>query len=1091
MVHSRRFRRRWATLSAMLLFTLVFATPAPADEARLLRFPAIHGDAIAFVHGGDLWRVPASGGDAVRLTTHPGQELFPRFSPDGSKLAFTGQYNGDEQVYVMPAAGGEPRQLTWYPARGPLPDRWGFDNKVYGWTPDGDAVLFRSLRDGFTPAEGRLFLAGANGAMPEALPMPSSGAGAYSPDGTKLVYSPLFRDFRTWKRYEGGWAQDLYIFDLESGSARQITDHPRTDRDPMWLEDAIYFVSDRDDTLNLYRYDLDSEEVTQVTSHTDWDVRWPSSDGERRIVYEHGGRLRVLDVVSGEDRAVSVRVSTDAVPRRAARIDVADTLQDAAPAPDGKRVAIIARGELFSAPAEHGATRNLTRDSGSHAREAAWSPNGRHVAYISDATGEEELYVVDQAGGEPRQLTRDGNIRYYHPVWSPDSERIAFSDASGRVHVVAADGSGRREVARDGIELARDYTWSPDGQWLALSLSQPNQFRAVHLWSRDSGELHRVTPELFHEHSPAWHPDGRHLYLLGMREYQPQISNIEWDYAGNRNTAIYALALTRDAGNPFPPRSDEVGANDDADNGNGNGNDDDVTVRIELDGLAERVVRVPVDADNYTRLHATAGHLVYQRSGAFYYGRSPKREPAIQVYDLEAREAKMRVEGMAGWALSADGSTLLTRNGRELRLRPLDDGDGKPVPLRGLRMDRVPADEWAQIFHEVWRRFRDHFYVENMHGYDWDAIREQYAALLPYVAHRSDLNYVIGEMIAELNVSHAYISGGDLGRPSRPTVSLPGARFAWDDGAGRYRIERIYTGHNAEDRYRSPLTEVGVDVAEGDYVLAINGHALERGDNPYRLLDAAAGEPVELEVASRGDARDRRTVMYEPVTSEQDLIYLNWVLERHRMVSEATDGRVGYLHIPDMGPNGIREFIKWFYPQIRKDGLIIDVRGNGGGNVSQMLINRLNRELLGLSYARHWSYPTTYPSQVFTGPMATLISQTSASDGDIFPWNFRKAGLGPLIGKRTWGGIVGITNRGNLIDGGEVSVPEFGSTDADGEWAVEGYGVDPDIEVEQDPAKVIEGRDPQLERAIEEVLEAMRERPAELPPRPEAPVRTP
>ncbi len=1091
---------RCATASLALVWSLVSAA-VHAQETLLLRFPTLHGDHLVFSHGGDLWRSAASGGVAVRLTAHPGVELFPRFSPDGTRIAFTAQYDGDEQVYVMPAGGGEPQRLTWYPATGPLPDRWGYDNQVYGWTPDGSGVLFRSLRDTHDVGASRLYIAPLSGGMPEVLPMTRAGGGALSPDGQRIVYSPLFRDFRTWKRYEGGWAQQLYVLDLDGSQVERISEHPRSHRDPMWLPSGVYYVSDRDGTLNIYRYDPDSGETTQLTRHDEWDVRWPSADGEQRIVYELGGRLRILDVVTGEDRAVSITVPSDGVPRRPARISVSDRIQEAAPAPDGNRVAIVARGEVFSVPAEHGLTRNLTRSSDAHDREVAWSPTGDRVAFISDRSGEEELWVVDQAGGEPRQVTQDSDTRYFRPRFSPDGERIAMVDARNQLVVVDVSSGRITVVARDPFENNRDHVWSPDGRWLAFSMSQPSGFSRLHLWERERGRLHALGSGMFHEHTPAWDPEGGLLYFLAMREFQPQISRIEWDYATNRDTGIFAYALSRDVDNPFAPRSDEVGdeaevaENDDESTGQDARRREDeadtATLRVELEGLDKRVIRVPVDTDNYSQLTATGTHLVYGRSDPFFYGREPATRPVVMLYDIEKREASTRLEDVSGFVVSADGKQLLARQNGTFKLYPLAKGDGKTLSLDGLMMDRIPAEEWAQIFDEVWRRFRDHFYVANMHGYDWEAIGQRYRALLPHVAHRSDLNYVIGEMIGELNVSHAYKSGGDLARPSRPTVSLPGARFELDERAGRYRIASIFAGQNAEARYRSPLTEVGVDVSVGDYVLAINGHPLDAQDNPYRLLHAARGAPVELSVSARSDGRDARTVRIDPVESERDLMYLAWVNERYRRVNDATDGRVGYLHVPDMGANGIREFIKWFYPQIRREGLIIDVRANGGGNVSQMLMNRLNRELLSVTHTRHWQRPNTYPSMVFTGPMVTLINETSASDGDIFPWQFRKAGLGPLIGKRTWGGIVGITNRGPLVDGGEVSVPEFGTADADGSWAVEGEGITPDIEVDNDPLSEMQGRDPQLERAIQEVRERMRTQPAALPARPADPVKTP
>ncbi len=1116
--------RRTASLAAILV-TLLLAGGATAEAGtRLLRFPDIHGDTVAFSYAGDIWLASANGGTARRLTAHPGQELFPRFSPDGAWIAFTGQYDGDEQVYVVPAAGGEPRQLTWYPARGPLPPRWGYDNQVYDWTPDGKHVLFRSLRYGSGLADSRLFLVSTEGGLPVPLAMPVSGAGDLSPDARKVVYSPLFRDFRTWKRYQGGWAQDLYIFDLATHALTQITDHPRADRDPMWIGESIYFSSDRDGTANLYAYEIPTGQTRQLTHSTTWDVRWPADDGSGRIVYELNGELQILDMAAGRSRALSITVPDDGLSRRPARVSAADAIEDFELSPRGERALFVARGDIFTAPIENGPTRNLTRSPGAHDRWARWSPDGRRIAFLSDADGEEEIWLVPQDGSAPpRQLTDGGKAMRYAAEWSPDGKRLAFGDKDGKLYVVDVEAGKPEEIADEARGQVRDYVWSPDSGHLAFSLSNENGFSSIHIWSAGDGRVRRVTGETFNEFNPAWDPSGDYLYYLSDREFAPQIGSIEWNYVTDRETGIYALALRRDVADPFPPESDEVtlgeGDGEDKKSGksattgkdrarkakgdekDGAGKDGEgdgkkaepKPVVIHFDGLARRVARVPVEPDNYGSLSAKEGHLLYVRGGPFYYGRQSDIRPSLQIYALEDREASTLAEEIQGYALSRDGSKVLVRHRSGFKLydaKPKAKDSAKDVSTAGLMVDRVPAEEWAQIFDEVWRRFRDFFYVENMHGYDWEALGRQYRPLLAHVAHRSDLNYVIGEMIAELNVGHAYIAGGDFTIPPRPQVALPGAELELDARAGRYRIARILRGQGEEERYRAPLDGIGMDVQEGDYVLAIDGDDLAGSDNPYRLLLHKADRPVTLTVNQRPSLEGARKVTFQPVTSETDLRYLDWVEGNRRRVEELAGGRVGYLHIPDMGADGIREFIKWFYGQIRKEGLIIDVRGNGGGNVSQMIIERLRRELLGTRFSRTSDTPGTYPSTVFYGHMVCLLNEDSASDGDIFPHMFRQAGLGPLIGKRSWGGVVGITNRGTLMDGGTVFVPEFGTNHVDGSWAIEGHGVDPDIVVDNDARSILAGRDPQLERGVEEVLRMMRAEPRALPARPADPVKT-
>jgi tricorn protease len=1074
----------------------------------LLRFPDVHGDKIVFTYAGDLWTAPTAGGLASRLTAHPGLELFAKFSPDGKQIAFTAQYDGDEQVYVIPSSGGEPTQLTYYPARGPLPDRWGFDNQVYGWTPDGKSVLFRSMREGWTMGDARLYTVPSGGGLPKALPMPVSGGGTFSPDARKILYSPLARDFRTWKRYQGGWAQDLFIFDLATSAIEPVAHSPRTERDPMWIGEKIYFASDRTGTLNLFEFDPNTKSVRQLTKSTTNDVRWPSAGDDSRIVYEFGGELQILDLRSERSTPIPITVPTDALARRPARVAVAPALiEEFALSPKGERALVVGRGDIFTAPIEKGAVRNLTRSSGAHDKAASWSPDGRKIAYLSDATGEEELYVVGQDGTDkPQQLTKGGKAMRYTPAWSPDGKRLAFSDKDGKVFVLTLTDKSLVQVADDLRAQVRDYTWSPCGTHLAFSLSEPNETRSVFVWSLGQENARRITSELFDESDPVWDPDGNYLYYLSSREFAPQVGGVEFNFLANRSTGIYALALRKDVKNPFPPESDEVNTSEpkkpdeQKDKEKLKGKDEKTDppkarepVVIDFDGLADRVIRVPITADNLRALSAIKGHLLYVRRGAFYYGRDAESKPELRIFSFADRKETTLADGVDAYVLSFDGSKVLVKQGPAFNLldaSPKGKDSKKTVSTSNIAVDRVPSLEWAQIFDEVWRRYRDFFYVDNLHGYNWDALRARYRPLLQHVAHRSDLNYVIGEMISELNVGHAYNTGGDWEIPRRPKVALLGAEFTLDPAAGRFKIASIYKGQNEEPIYRSPLTEVGVDVKQGDYVLAIDGEDLAGSDNPYRLLRDKADRPVQMTVNSKPEAAGARTVTFQPITSETDLRYLAYITQNRDRVTRLSDSRVGYIHLPNMGPEGIREFIKWYYPQVRKEGLVVDVRYNGGGNVSQMLIERLRRELLATGFSRTNDDPVTYPSVVFHGQMACVLNESSGSDGDIFPAMFKQARLGPLIGKRSWGGVVGITNRGPLVDGGVVNVPEVAFASADGRWIIEGHGVDPDIEVENDPQSVIEGQDRQLERAVEELMRKLREQPRRLPHRPAPPVKT-
>jgi tricorn protease len=1102
-------------VACLVLAGVGFGLPAEA-QTKLLRFPDIHGDRVAFCHAGDIWTAPAGGGTAARLTTHPGIEQFPKFSPDGRWIAFTGQYDGDEQVYVVPAAGGVPRQLTFYPARGPNTPRNGWDNQVMGWTRDGKQVVFNTLRDAGGAARRNLYTVPLEGGHEAPLPMYTAGAGDFSPDGRRMVYSPLFRDFRTWKRYEGGWAQDLWIIDLATLKSENITNHPRTDRDPMWIGDQIYFASDRDGTLNLYRYDVAAKKTEQVTHSTTWDVRWPSTDHQSRIVYELDGELHVLDLATGNDAKLSIFVPNDGVAMRPSHYAVEKFIEDFALSPAGERALFVARGDVFTAPIENGPTRNLTNSSNAHDKWARWSPDGRTIAFISDRSGEDQVWLAEQDGsGEPRQLTDGLEAMLYAPEWSPDGKQLAFADKDGKLYALTVADRRLRQVARETRGQVQDYAWSPGGSFLAFSLSHASGFRSIRIWNAADGSLHQVTDELFHSYEPAWDPEGNYLFFLADHDYAPQLSRKEFNYASNRNTSIFALALRQEVKNPFPPKSDEVALGEGAKEAAGPepvagkeapaagrgaagappagkpGRAAAKPITIDFDGLGERVARVPLPGENYRALTATSGNLLYVRAGAVFNGRDSYAKPALVLYSLKDREESVIAEGSGDYALSADGSKVLASEAGKYNLYDAKPKvkDKKTVSTKDLYVDRVPAQEWAEIFAEVWRRYRDFFYVRNMNGYDWQALRDQYQTLLPHVAHRWDLTYVMNEMISELNNSHLYLEGGDYEIPQRPQVGLPGARFSVDAQAGRYRIVKIYRGQNEEEDYRSPLTEVGVGARVGDYVLAIDGRELKGGENIYERLRNKK-DPVTLTLNDRPSFAGARRVTYRPIFSEANLIYLDWVTANREQAAKLSGGRVGYLHIPDMGPRGIAEFIKWFYPQIREEGLIVDVRANGGGSVSQQILERLRRKLLGLRFGSTRDDAGTYPDVVFTGPMVCLINENSASDGDIFPYMFRESGLGPLIGKRTWGGVVGISGRGPLLDGGQAFVPQNGTASADGKWVIEGHGVDPDIEVENDPVSVAAGHDPQLERGVEEVLERMKTQPAKLPGRPPDPVKT-
>lgn len=1092
-----------------LLLTLP-AAAAPSDaaaapaEARLLRFPDIHGDAVVFSHAGDLWSVPASGGMARRLTSGDGLELFPCFSPDGKWIAFTGQYDGSLDVYVMPASGGEPRRLTWYPSE-VNNDRMGFDNMILGWTPDGK-ILFRGQRGPLRGFIGEPYVVSPAGGPVERFPLPESGAISFSPDGARIAYTRIFRDFRSWKRYQGGMAQDVWIYDLGTKSLERITDWPGTDTQPMWIGDAIYFLSDRENwKLNLWKYDLRTKATARVTNFTEYDVKWPHA-GSGKIVFENGGFLYVLDPATGTSTKLTVFLPDDRKLARPRWVKVEDRITGVSLAPGGLRAAVTARGDVFTVPAENGTTRNVTRTQGVREKNAVWSPDGKWIAFISDATGEEEVQIVPEDGkGAPVALTTGSSSWSFPPVWSPDSKKLAFADRAMHLWVVDVASKQKTLVDTARIWEISQYAFAPDSRWLAFRKRVDTDFGAIFLWDAGTKASTQVTPSVVDSGEPVFDPDGEYLWFLSDRDIAPMLGEFDPAFTVNRTTRPYALLLKSDGVSPFAPKSDEpkLEATGPKEKKEAEKKDEKKPpFRIDLAGLADRVVAFPVPPGDYGRLTAAKGKLFWLSFPPLPLTEAEEPPAAtLQMFDLEKRKVTELLSNVNGYALAPDGSRLAVRSGKTWAIvepkEGLKPGDGK-LDLSGLVMELDPAKEWAQIFRETWRLYRDFFYLPDMGKIDWAAIRKRYEPLVAHVSHRIDLNYVLAEMAAELGSGHTYVGGGDYPKPERMPVGTLGADLVLDEKAGRWKIARILEGQNWNEKRRSPLTEPGVKVSAGDYLLAVDGRDLTANDEPYRLLAgtvgptgekpvaAGGGRTVTLLVNSRPEKEGAHEIVVRPIASEEDLRYFNWVEENRRKVEKATNGRVGYIHIPDMGADGLTEFIRQYYPQLRKEGLIVDVRANGGGFVSEIILERLRRSVVGMGSARN-ARPTPYPDASFNGPMVALINEYSASDGDIFPYYFRKYGLGPLIGKRTWGGVVGIRGLGGgMVDGGYTHVPEFGTYNMKSEWVIENRGVDPDIEVDNLPADEMAGKDAQLDRGIEEILKRIQEHPPVWPPEPKS-----
>ena len=1092
--------RFFKILVLVLVSNFIVSTFVYAEECRLMRFPDIHQDKIVFVYAGDLWLVPSDGGIARRLTTHIGMELFPKFSPDGKMIAFSGQYDGNTDVYVIPSKGGEPKRLTYRSGFENMADRFGFDDMVLDWHPHGNKVLFRSSRESYNSWFQNLFLISVKGGFPQKLPLPEAGLTSFSPEGTKIAYNRIFRNFRTWKRYQGGLAQEIWIYDLEKNTVERITDYEGTDTSPMWCDNRIYFVSDRDLTANIFCYDLNSRETKKITNHDNYDVKW-SSAGPQSIVYENGGYLYVLDLKTEQTEKIAVEIPDDRVLTRSEFVSVKDYVTDYGLSLDGKRALFVARGDVFTVPAKKGNTRNLTNTSGAREKNSTWSPDGKCIAYISDRTGEDELYVVPQDGkGEEIRITTDGHCFRFAPVWSPDSKKLLFADKNLKLYYVDVESKKVTQVDSTKNWEIRDYSWSPDSRWIAYAKPAKNEFSSIFLYSLEEEEIHRVTEDFTDDGEPIFDPEGKYLYFFSNRDFNAVLGNYDPGFTYNQMTRIYVVTLQADSLSPFAPESDEVEPEEERKKREKEEREEEKKkekigkeIHIDIEGIENRAVGVPMDPGNHYGLRAAEGKIFYLSFPNWTLtGGSPEPKGTLHLFDMEKRKDQILLSPVDGYDLSADGEKIIYKSKKQFGITEAKPGSAKvgdgSLKLDGMQMKINYREEWKQIFNEAWRLERDFFYAPNMHGVDWELMHGRYGQLLPYVAHRSDLTYLIGEMIGELCCSHTYVSGGDKPKVELVKTGLLGVDWELDTLSGFYRVKKIYPGENWEKNLRSPLTEPGVSVKEGEYILAVDNRTLQYPTNPYSLFENTVGKTAILKVNSKPSLDGAREVEVKPIDSEYDLRANFWIETNRRKVEQTTNGRVGYIFLPNMGGEGLNQFAKSFFPQIRKEGLIIDVRYNGGGFVSEMILERLRRVLVGMGSSRN-AGDYTYPGGMLYGHMVCIANQYSASDGDYFPYYFRQYGLGPIVGKRTWGGVVGIRDFIRLVDNGYITTPEFAPYSVESEWVMENYGVDPDIEVDNLPDLVIEGRDPQLEKAIELIMKMLEEEPKKLPERPPYPVR--
>ena len=1071
--------------SIAFLILIVAAPFLRSEDTRLLRYPAVSDSEIAFVYGGDIYTVDINGGLARKLTNSDGFEIFPRFSPDGSQIAFSGEYDGNREVYLMPANGGEPKRLTYSPdMTASLPERMGPDKVVMGWTPDGKDILYRSRKASWNAFTGRLYLVDTKGSLPEELPLPRGGFASYSPDGKKLAYNRIFREFRTWKRYQGGMADDIWIYDFNTKKTEQITDNKAQDIIPMWAGNKVYFLSDRTKRMNLYSYNISTKETKQLTNYSDFDIKFPSL-GKNHIVFEKGGYIYLLDLSNDKVSKVNIQVAQDFPYARTEIVNVGNKINSYEISPEGNRALFTARGDIFTVPREKGRTYNLTKSSGANDRNAVWSPDGKWIAFISDRSGEDEVYMMKPDGSDVIQLTDDAESYRFSLKWSPDSKYLLCSDKAMKLYYIDISSKKVTQVAKSKQWEIRDYKWSPDSKWIAYSDGADNGFSVVYLHSIEKNDTYPLTSEFFESRSPEFSEDGKYLFFVSNRTFNPQLGNFELSYNYRDMSTIFGITLQADEPTPFAYEEDKVAVNDGDNKKKSKKNKDDESKGIDIDNISRRIFELPVKAANYGGLKSIDNKLYYVVGGAGI-------KPGLKVFDFDKKE-ESEVGSIRGYEISADGKYILFRSGKDYYIEKLGakvkPGDGK-LDLDNMEITLDRREEWTQIFNEAWRQMKYFLYDPNLHGVDWNGVKKSYSELLPYVIHREDLTYIIGEMIGELNVGHAYFGGGDAPKTKKIPVGLLGVDFELDPGSGFYRIAKIYPGRNWEEGTRSPLTEPGIDVKEGDYLVMIDGDKLSAELHPNKALVNKAGKFVELKVNSRPSVTGAKDINVKTIAHENGLRYLDWVETNRRKVDEATDGQVAYIHIPNMMFEGLNEFVKYFYPQIRKKGLIVDDRFNGGGFVSKMILERLRRIMTMVGNARNQEVVSTYPEAVFTGPMLCMTNEYSASDGDIFPYNFRQNNLGKTIGKRTWGGVIGIRGSLPFVDGSYLNKPEFSHFSVDGKWILEGEGFTPDIILDNDPAQEYSGNDQQLNKAIEIILEEVKNyKGPKIPEVPQHPIR--
>jgi tricorn protease len=1115
-------------LLVLLLLATAISALAQGEKATLYQKPTLNRTHIVFVYAGDLWIVGREGGDAKRLTSGIGTETDPVFSPDGTTLAFTGEYDGNVDVYTVPASGGVPKRLTYHPA----PDR------VVGWTNDGKQVLFSSPRNSVT-SYSRLYTLGLDGGLPADVPLPMAQYGSYSADGASIAYEPLTQWQPDWKRYNGGQTQPIWIAKLSDSSIEKLPRENSNDRYPMWIGDKVYFLSNRTGAVTLFAFDTKSKKVDQMLKNDSLDFKYASA-GPGAIALEQFGIISLYDLKSGRASKVNIRLANDLLSVRPRFERVGNRIANASISPTGARAVFEARGEIISVPAEKGDPRNLTSTTGVMERDPSWSPDGKWIAYFSDESGEYSLHLRNQSGmGEVKKIQLPPTF-YYSPSWSPDSKKLALFDKKLQLWYLDIDKGAPVKVDNNPIGFNNSVmqpAWSPDSRWIAYSKNLPNLLRAIFIYSLESAKTSQITDGLSDARFPAFDKSGKYLYFTASTNIGPAISFADLSGIAHQSTSsVYAVVLRNDIPSPLAPESDEEKvqpekkeepkpADKPAESGDKKAEDGAAEkkpegaqaaagaqppqapaapprkpvepVRIDFEAIDQRIVALPIPARNYIDLQAGKANNIYiiEAPPVNLESFGPAAF-TVHKYDFDKRKLDKAIDGVSAFTLSANGEKVLYRQGFGSWVigntatlgAPLPPGaPGGPNILRiaDMEVQVDPVAEWKQMYHEIWRGERDFFYDRNAHGLDLKAAEKLYEPYLAAVAHRADLNYLFTEMLNQLTVGHMFIRGGDQPRPNFVPGGLLGCDYAIENG--RYRFAKIYNGENWNPQLRAPLTQPGVNVKAGEYLLAVNGRNLTAGDNLYQAFESKAGKQVLIKVGPNADGSNSREVTVVPVANEGGLRNLAWIEGNRRKVDQLSGGKLAYVYMPNTANGGYTSFNRYFFAQTNKDGAVIDERFNSGGLLADYVIQHLTRQHFSMIHYREGGQDVPVPAGAIYGPKAMLINELAGSGGDAMPWYFRKAKVGPTIGKRTWGGLIASFSLPTLMDGGSVTAPDAAIYGLNGEWEVENVGVPADIEVEFDPALWRQGRDPQLEKAVEYLLGELKKNPRpqyKLPPYP-------